>query len=269
MENKLICTQQREAFFNIHVRAPSLKRHPVTVTGNYIQVLICGIIIFAKHFWQMQIFFVFFISHIHHRRQHPNHIAHIVKTLVFLFFLWSSDVFQKTLEEKEWKILYMLQNLLSVVKATTIFSPPSCLFWGFRVELERGEKKIKNPAGIFRKKEEEKKTEKTCCIKWTDPIFSLIVSFLKLGRGQGDWGDGGTSIEGDVTLQRTVIWGLTVISPSSCGMAWEQECLPYQPLTLPTGSFLLSCFCHQTLFPLKILSRKINMLRGTLVKWRI
>lgn len=31
-----------------------------------------------------------------------------------------------------------------------------------------------------------KNEEKTCSIKWTDPIFSLIVSFLKTGGGSGD-----------------------------------------------------------------------------------
>lgn len=47
-------------------------------------------------------------------------------------------------------------------------------------------------------------------------------------------------------LLRTVIWGLTVISPSSCGVAWERMRRPREALTLQTEFFLrVSVFGHQ------------------------
>lgn len=41
-------------------------------------------------------------------------------------------------------------------------------------------------------------------------------------------------------LWRTVIWGLMVISPGSCGMAWARMCRPREALTLQTEFFLPS-----------------------------
>lgn len=63
----------------------------------------------------------------------------------------------------------MLLQLLSMV-----FSLSSYLFWGFQ-------------GGIIAWKKQ------TCCIKWTEPILSLIVSFLRgkdhriEGMGGSDW----------------------------------------------------------------------------------
>lgn len=54
-------------------------------------------------------------------------------------------------------------------KSDILCAPPS-FFWALKLKLEAG----KSPAGVFMKKR-----RKTCCIKWTDPVFSLIVSLLK------------------------------------------------------------------------------------------
>lgn len=140
-------------------------------------------------FFQNQALFCKLVGHFPHQ---PQRGIHILYNVLYLFLVLHCVSLRK-LEGKEWKKKLSPQkagvkynkntrqtwNELECCKKGVRFS---CLFLGFRVELQHG----KNPAGIFIKNE-----AKTCCIKWTDPIFSLIVSFLKTDGGSGDWGDGG------------------------------------------------------------------------------
>lgn len=139
---------------------PSFNRQPITMTGNVLITLLLlpyNSIMVTKHFWWRK----FFFSQIR-----PYLGSESTKM---------STVFQRKLKIMGGKTFQKKLLFLSCCSCWFF-----CLSFLFVLSFQ---------GGITAKKKKQVCLIKTCFIRCTDPVFFLIVPYLRR-RGSGDWGDG-------------------------------------------------------------------------------